>query len=81
MNEQVQQSVSNAINRDVNSAATFSIGSGLATILEIAPQLLGCVSMIIGIVVTVYFAIRKKRLYDEYDREREERKRLSNEPE
>lgn len=81
MNEGLQQSVSGAINRSVNTASTWTAGSGLATVLDVIPQVLGCISMIVGLVVTVYFAIRKKRLYDKYDREFDEREkaRLSDE--
>ena len=69
MNEEALQSAVNALSRTVKGACAWVGGSGYAAVADLVSDALGCVSMLLGIVATVYFSRRKKRIMDKFERE------------
>lgn len=68
MNQELHQNVGSVLEKTVKSASGLTVASGVGTVLDIIPDILGCISMVIGLFVTIYFSIRKKNLYDQYER-------------
>ena len=73
MNQELHQNVGSVLEKTVKSASGLTVASGVGTVLDIIPDILGCISMIIGLFVTIYFSIRKKSLYDQYERRLDKR--------
>jgi hypothetical protein len=69
LNNELQQSVANAVNHPTSAASVSvaTIGTGVSTFLEIIPPLLGVVASILGIVLSLLLArnyIKRWRLMD-----------------
>lgn len=64
MNEQLQQSAGDVLDKLVKGASVSTGGLGLGTLADIIPDVLGCVSMLVGIFVTLALYRKKNKLLD-----------------
>ena len=62
MNE-LQQTATDALSRNVGTATAATVSTGVGTAFEIIPPLLGCSASVIGIYVTVYLFLQKRKIY------------------
>lgn len=63
MSAELQQSATNALDIGVKTASGFTISTGFLTMVELLPQLLGCVASTVGIYVTIALYVKKSRIY------------------
>ena len=73
MNEQLQQSAANALDKCVKGASAGTGGLGLGTLADVIPDVLGCISMAVGIFVTLALYRKKNRLLDMAIKDREDK--------
>ena len=60
---ELQQTATDALSRHVGSATAATVSTGVGTAFEIIPPLLGCSASLIGIYVTIYLFLQKRKIH------------------